>query len=178
MEEPKHGTFSPKYPWVNGAWLLVGSLSPSLRHFFRSSCRCSVGGTRVIWSRSSPDPVPIQPLSSLRLSLLTTRPRLPQFPAPRQDGRKQRPPENNVLALKLPVGEYGAIPGTFKTTRGHVEVSGATVRLRRWLELRLYRDCDGIVRLGTNGRCSGTQHHCFCCMGRNEGLCSGQLAAN
>lgn len=127
-------------------------------------CRCSVRSAGTLQ---------VQPLSSLRLSPLTTRPLHPQFPAPRQDGRKQRPPENNVLAIKLRVDEHVEISGTFKTSRGHVEVSGEMIRVRRSLMLRLYRDYGGIVWLGTNGRCRGTQHHCFCCMGRNEGLRSG-----
>lgn len=37
---------------------------------------------------------------------------------------------------------------------------------------------DGIVWLGANGWCTETQHHCFCCMGRNAGFQTGQLAAN
>lgn len=61
---------------------------------------------------------------SLRLSLLTTRRVHPQFPAPRQDGRKQRPPENNVLAIKPRRGDRGYVKPTLETSCGHVQVSG------------------------------------------------------
>lgn len=145
-------------------WCLGGGFAPSLSlgplAYMCAGCRCSVRSRGTLL---------IQLLCSLRLSPLTTRPLHPQFLALRQDGRKQRPPENNVLAIKLRVGEYVEISGTFKTTRDHVEVSGKMIRV----VVRLCRDYEGIVWLGTIGRCSGTQHHCFCCMGRNEGLRSG-----